>query len=137
MKTKLLVTFLPLGLLLLTANLPAQPGGTSCTDAIVAQTGTNHANNSAGDQWFVYSTNQPKRVTISTCGLTNEDTYVLVYSGNCNSLVWIGNSDDNCGLQTNYSFDASAGVNYYIVWKNWKTSGSYDWTLTERNQQPG
>jgi len=128
-KRNLFFTLVILGLLLLTVKLSAQ-SGSSCDNAIVAQVDTNHADNSGGDQWFVYTASQFKRVTVSTCNLTTEDTYVEVYNGSCNDLFFVGSNDQSCGNQSQLSFVADSGQTYYIKWRNTYTSGSYDWTLS-------
>jgi len=52
---------------------------------------------------------------ISTCTGTTWDTKINVYSGDCNNLVCVGGNDDFCGLQSQVSFVAQIGVNYYIL----------------------
>ncbi|HPO65655.1 MAG TPA: T9SS type A sorting domain-containing protein, partial [Bacteroidales bacterium] len=109
--------------------------GDFCENAINAQVDTNHADNSFGDQWFVYTATANKMVTISTCGLTTEDTYVVVYN-NCNGTA-ITSNDDNCSTQSKVAFNADSGQTYYIRWKNTYTRGNYDWELSERDILPG
>ncbi len=52
---------------------------------------------------------------ISTCTGTTWDSKINVYSGDCNNLVCVGGNDDFCGLQSQVSFIAQLGVNYYIL----------------------
>ena len=52
---------------------------------------------------------------ISTCTGTTWDTKINVYSGDCNNLVCVGGNDDFCALQSQVSFVAQIGVNYYIL----------------------
>ncbi|HOK98658.1 MAG TPA: hypothetical protein PLD12_05920, partial [Bacteroidales bacterium] len=61
MKKVTKLCFLFTGLLLVSWNLWGQ-SGSSCTDPLVAVMGTNHADNSNGDQWFVFTATANKSV---------------------------------------------------------------------------
>lgn len=52
--------------------------------------------------------------TVSLCG-SSYDTKLHVYSGSCGTLTCVASSDDFCGLQSEVSFTASAGVTYYVL----------------------
>ena len=71
-----------------------------------------------------------------------KDTNVSVYSGNCTSGLTCVGSDDNSGVlacnfgNTNsnlstYTFIASAGTTYYIVWDNKWSANGFDFQINE------
>ncbi|QKG79518.1 fibronectin type III domain-containing protein [Tenuifilum thalassicum] len=127
-----------LSLLLLLAVLPVAliaQDGTTCENALDAVVGTNTADCSSGDQWFKYTATLDGVMKVSTCGLTNEDTYVKVFDG-CGGQE-IGSNDDYCNRQSEITIDVISGVTYYIVWENWYTSAVFDWTIEEYEPQPG
>ncbi len=107
----------------------AQPGET-CIAPLTATEGMNSASNEAGNQWFTYTPATDGIATISTCGLTQEDTYVEVYN-DCSSSRIDGN-DDYCDLQTHLDFSVVHGQSYLIKWKNNYTSGTFNWNLSLR-----
>lgn len=49
------------------------------------------------DVWFQYTAQCTGVATFSTCGATNYDTILAVYSGSCGSLVELACDDDSCG----------------------------------------
>ncbi len=110
----------------LVINTHAQ--GTSCSDPITAVVGDNSADNSSGSQWFVYTPTADKKITLSTCGLTTEDTKVYVYEDCSSSYLYV--ADDQCSSQTTLSFYGEANQTYYIQWANSYTTGSYTWSLS-------
>jgi uncharacterized protein YaiE (UPF0345 family) len=88
-------------------------------------------------KWYSYTPSVNANVTITSDLTANicKDTNFSIYSGSCTAgLTCIGN-DDNSGViacnsgNTNsnlstYSFIASAGTTYYIVWDNrWSNDG--------------
>ncbi|HUX53172.1 MAG TPA: T9SS type A sorting domain-containing protein [Williamwhitmania sp.] len=104
--------------------------GEICSSPLPATVGLNSASNERGNQWFTYTPSTSGIVTISTCGLTQEDTYVEVYE-DCAS-GYIADNDDYCGLQTHVDFPVVQGHSYLIKWKNEYTSGTYSWNLSLR-----
>jgi hypothetical protein len=104
-----------------------QPGE-NCSTAIEAVVDTNKADNSIDDQWFKYIAKNKSKITISACDLTTEDTYVIVYK-DCEGTK-VALNDDFCGSQSKVSFNADTGEVYYIVWKNFFTSKSFNWILS-------
>ncbi len=105
--------------------------GDACNIPIVASLGQNSASNEVGAQWFTYTPTADGMATVSTCGLTQEDTYVEIYK-DCNSQ-FIADNDDFCDHQASVAFPVVKGQPYLIKWKNTFTSGTYSWNLSLRN----
>ncbi|HUW06755.1 MAG TPA: T9SS type A sorting domain-containing protein [Williamwhitmania sp.] len=104
-----------------------QPGE-ACTTALPATVGINSASNAAGPQWFTYTPSSSGVATISTCGLTEADTYVMVYDGCVPN--YIARNDDGCGRQSRVHFPVVQGHPYFIQWLNDNTSATYSWSLS-------
>ncbi|HUX53173.1 MAG TPA: T9SS type A sorting domain-containing protein [Williamwhitmania sp.] len=109
--------------------------GETCSSPLVANAGLNSASNEQGNQWFTYTPTTDGIATITTCGLTQEDTYVQVYK-DCASSYLVSN-DDYCGLQTTVNFRVVHGQPYLIKWKNNYTSGTFNWNLSLRPYKTG
>lgn len=131
--------FLFVFLLSTTISVFAQ-GGASCYDPIDANqtankvfTGTQNI-----EQWFTFTASQTGKIVVSSCDLTNEDTYVKVYAGGvCIPLILKAENDDHCSAQSKVSFIGTEGYDYLIVWVNKSSSESFNWSLTETNWQQG
>lgn len=101
--------------------------GTDCSNPYIANLGYNTADNTTGEQWFVFTPTLTDVYSISTCGQTAEDTYLKVYDA-CNTS-FIFSNDDFCGSQSELALTLTAGQSYYILWDNNYTSGNYDWII--------
>jgi hypothetical protein len=110
--------------------------GYNCEHAITANCGMNVADNSKFNQWFKFTATRNANMVISSCGLTNEDTYVKLYGGDCSSLDYISSSNDVCDRQSRINFNADSGKTYYILWRNLYTRGIFPWSLLEENVVP-
>lgn len=122
----------------------SRDGGPACDSALVAVAGTNQSNHTGGvEQWFSYTATLDGQITVSTCDLTTEDTYVIAYAA---CADWgpsypygtpIVTSDDFCSMQSEATISCIAGETYYFWWRSVYASGStYDWTLTEAAGSP-
>jgi uncharacterized repeat protein (TIGR01451 family) len=72
---------------------------------------------SGGQRWYIYEAAFSSEITVSTINaLTNFDTYLKVYTGECGNLNCVVQNDDvpGTGLQSQVIFDAVAGVTYLI-----------------------
>jgi hypothetical protein len=77
-------------------------------------------------------------VTATTCSaLTNYDTKLWVFSGDCNNLVCVTGNDDMgaacgfSGLQSNVEFVSTLGETYYIIVGGFGAgAGNYELTVT-------
>ncbi|MEL6811917.1 MAG: T9SS type A sorting domain-containing protein [Bacteroidota bacterium] len=53
---------------------------------------------------------------VSLCdGGTDYDSKLTVYSGDCGTLVCVGDNDDTCGLQSEVAFQGDGSTTYYIL----------------------
>ncbi len=103
--------------------------GEFCTNAIPAVVDTNESDHTHNiDQWFIYKATQDGYANISSCNLTDEDTYVGIYS-NC-SGSFITENNDYCDKQSKVRFPIRKDNYYYIKWYSYYTTGKYKWTLT-------
>lgn len=75
------------------------------------------------DIWFTHVATQTRTLTISTCGLADYDSDLVVYQGSdCGSLTLVGCNDDftGCDLFTSsVSVDVEAGLTYTIRVGGW------------------
>ena len=115
------------------------------TVAAIDQTNINTSCSTAAlSKWYSYTPAVNANVTISSDLAVNlcKDTNVSVYTGNCTSGLTCVGSDDNSGVlacnfgNTNsnlstYTFIASAGTTYYIVWDNKWSANGFDFQITE------
>ena len=69
-------------------------------------------------------------VTMSLCG-SSYDTKIGVFRGTCAALVCVTGNDDFCGLQSQVTFTANAGVTYYVLVTGFGTAtGNFTLTRT-------
>jgi ABC-type uncharacterized transport system auxiliary subunit len=89
---------------LATTSGPSLPA--SCTDSFVK------------DVWYRYTATCTGTATFTTCGATDSDTVLAVYSGSCGalSLAGCGDEDDECDFfgPSTVSIPVTAGASYYI-----------------------
>ncbi|SMO54131.1 Por secretion system C-terminal sorting domain-containing protein [Saccharicrinis carchari] len=86
---------------------------------------------SGTDKWYRFIAFEDGDVTISSVGLTNQDTYLEIYEG-CGSER-IAFSDDASGLQSELVLNAKANKAYYIKWDNIFQLEPYAWNLKSGN----
>jgi uncharacterized protein YaiE (UPF0345 family) len=115
------------------------------TVAAIDQTNINTSCSTAAlSKWYSYTPSVNASVTITSDLAVNlcKDTNLNVYSGNCTSGLTCVGSDDNSGVlacnfgNTNsylstYTFIASAGTTYYIVWDNKWSAAGFNFQITE------
>ncbi|MCU4173850.1 T9SS type A sorting domain-containing protein [Carboxylicivirga sp. N1Y90] len=123
--------------LLLTNKLTAQ--GEACENPINATVGTNtFTGGHNSDQWFSFTATQTGKITISSCSLTSEDTYVKIYGGGiCIPLIIKAENDDHCNLQSQVAIIGTTGNDYAIVWGNKSSAAPFDWTIVEDTWSQG
>ncbi|MBI9061394.1 MAG: T9SS type A sorting domain-containing protein [Marinilabiliaceae bacterium] len=136
-------------LLIVVFTLTAQKGSSCSNPIVIDGTGetklispnTYECAFSGGEnvkQWFSFKATQSGKISLTSCGLTDEDTHVLVYPGAfCEPLLLTAESDDFCGFQSRVSFKGTQGNDYLIVWINKKSSNGFKWTLTEGDWAEG
>ncbi|HQV76401.1 MAG: T9SS type A sorting domain-containing protein [Flavobacteriales bacterium] len=142
-------------LLCAAATVSAQ--GDTCTTALLVSHGFHHADGPStgagtgnincgspggnGD-WYKYIPTFTGMINISSCNSmnnnTDDDTYVHVLTGNCDSLICLGYNDDmgsnSCpgyNFATYLDVAVTAGETYYIVWTDSFDSDDFYWNLTE------
>ncbi len=88
-------------------------------------------NNSPG-VWYVIddTSGLVTDYTVSLCdGGTTYDSKLVVYSGDCGTLVCVAENDDSCGLQSEVSFQGDGSSTYYILVNGFGTGSSGDFSL--------
>jgi len=106
----------------------AQPGGTSCASAVAVTPGDYQCDHAGGvDQWYSYTAPEEQKVTASTCGLTDVDTYVEI-GELCGAAL--ASSDNDCGGQSSVEIPVVAGQAYGITWRSKSGLTSFPWTLS-------
>jgi len=108
-------------------------GTTVCMGADVAPTCTT-TDGTGGGVWYAYTAATTCNViTASLCGGgTSYDSKIRVYEGTCGALTCVVGNDDFCGLQSQVSWNATAGTTYYILVHGYGTSsGAYSLTVSE------
>jgi len=107
-------------------TVDGDPSGTSCIDA-------NIANNA---EWYSYTPTSDVSLTITTDlpASNGRDTRIQVYTGNCAGLICQGGDDDSAsGFLSTYTFNATSGTTYYIIFDNFwgANANNFDFQLTE------
>lgn len=104
---------------------PLGPGD-NCELAVTATAGTNTT--PAAPYWFEYTAPATAEYTISSVGMTTEDTYLRVYS-DCSSPL-LDASDDHEDFQSELTLSLTAGETISILWDDDYSSAAFDWTLS-------
>lgn len=142
---------------IVTYSLNAQ-NGNSCVNSIEISTGSYFVDTITGDsfssncteldedngdlQWYSYSTDQNIYLTVTSDldSNQNDDTRLHVYEGTCDNLTCVVGDDDggslNNGFLSTATFEAIAGVTYYIAWDNFWSNSSFDFELIESDTPP-
>ncbi|MBL0127025.1 MAG: T9SS type A sorting domain-containing protein [Flavobacteriales bacterium] len=148
-------SFFSLFLIALLASASMAQGDT-CTTALQVVSGvynadgpmTGYAGPSCGSgtngDWYRYTATFTGTIKITSCHPLNNglsfDTYLKVFSGNCDALVCIGNNDDmgqagqgcpNNAFASYLQVNVTAGQDYFIVWTNTFSSIPFYWELSE------
>jgi hypothetical protein len=110
------------------ATALGQPANDNCGSATVLSSGSQTVpiDNSAAttdgpdacglfgsDIWFRWTPTSGGPVRLSLCD-SFFDTTVAVYTGTCGSLTEVDCNDDSCGLQSELTFNAQPGQEYFI-----------------------
>ncbi len=110
--------------------LPIACGGTVTGNTTGNNTDATPCNSfSSPGVWYTISSPTAANITLSLCG-SSYDTWISVYSGSCPSgFTCVGQNDDFCGLQSQFTFSATAFTTYYIL-VNGFSSNSGAFTLS-------
>lgn len=97
---------------------PTSRGGAS-------QSGATHSS------WFMFIPELTGEISVSSCGLTSEDTRLWIHAGvSCNTLAVIGGDDNSCSAQSEVTnVPVTAGVPIYIEWDDIHSSNSFDFMV--------
>lgn len=90
--------------------------------------------NAAKGKWYKFTATQNINVTVSTALAqnNNNDTRLIVYSGDCTALTCIGANDDyNGGNTSQVTFAATSGTTYTIAFDNRFNSNGFTFTVME------
>ncbi|MGK4568554.1 FG-GAP repeat domain-containing protein [Flavobacterium sp. 3HN19-14] len=126
-----------------TTAVPVTAGVTT----VAALDGTNQTTScstAAKGKWYTYSVAEDAHVTITSDLPQNicKDTNFSVYTGSCSGGLTCVTSDDNSGTiacnsgntfsnLSKKTFDALAGVTYYIAWDNKWSDAGFDFQIIE------
>ncbi len=137
------------------ASLSIFGQGDSCSTAQLITSGVHYSNGlttgetalgcgNAGTHgdWYRYIPTFTGTININSChpqnNSTDDDTYVHIFSGSCDSLVCVGYDDDANGpfgqcyyLSTYINVQVTSGTTYYILWTDTWDDDSFYWNLTE------
>jgi hypothetical protein len=103
--------------------------------AVTTTCGTSFTNTAKG-VWFSFTAATSGSTEASLCG-SGFDTKIGVFTGTCSALTCVGGNDDNCGLQSRVTFNATAGTTYLIYVAGFGTaSGNYSLTVTCASAPP-
>ncbi|MBI9061989.1 MAG: hypothetical protein JEZ14_08360 [Marinilabiliaceae bacterium] len=103
--------------------------GISSKNPIEIEAGCYVANHSHKDDcWYVFEAGEAGRYSISSMGLTNENTCLFVYGADAG--VSIASSDSvGKSMQSKVVLDCTAGERLLVQWSNAFTNESYRWEL--------
>ena len=117
--------------------------GTISVDAINGTNIPSTCSTATLAEWYVYTPQENHSVTITSDLAVNicKDTRFNVYTGTCSALTCYTGDDDsgiiacNSGNTSSFlstkTFDAFAGVSYYIAWDNRWSAAGFDFQLIE------
>jgi hypothetical protein len=109
--------------------------GEICSAAKVAHVGINHTD--AAPQWFTYTTTKLTNLKISSIGLTDFNTHLII-KRNCDGPI-IDDNDDVPGYAQSelVLYGLPAGEQIFILWsEKWSYEG-FDWSIEEVDPLPG
>jgi hypothetical protein len=89
------------------------------------QCDTEYLGNMHHDVWFLYEACQSSELLISTCGIVNFDSDIVVYQGTCGELVQVecnGDTDFCGGYTSEVTLNVFEGENYLIRVGGWSST---------------
>jgi len=110
-----------------THTSPTLTGTPSATQCIGGATGTS-------GRWYRFTAPATMSITVSSYVPTypNVDTRLNVFAGACGALTCIGGADDTGPDYTSiYTFNATLGTTYTLVWDSYWTANGFTFTVLE------
>ena len=105
--------------LIVTAQAQTSEGDLTCGSAFTGDTtGAAHVvGSSSGEHFYRLAVTSPREYTFSTCGGSNYDTRLRLYSGNHleSTSTELANVDDSCGLQSRIVMTLQPGAYTVVV----------------------
>lgn len=107
-------------------------GNNSCNDATSVTLGDYTTSNLDGVKMYSYtnSTGNSQDITISSCGKTNINTYLNVYSTCSGAKQVAASNDDHCGSQSQVTLTVAPNKTIYFEWLDIYFRGTIDWVIT-------
>lgn len=116
--------------------------GVHTVDAVNGTNLVTSCSNASASKWYAYTPTANYSVTVTSDLQVNncKDTNLSVYTGTCAGLNCIAEDDDSGIVQCNgggnsylstVTFDATAGVTYYIAWDNRWSAAGFDFQIIE------
>jgi hypothetical protein len=113
------------------SSAAAQSGGATCSQAASLACGqlvngstsgvtpdglsTGNFEGTGGQHWFQFASPGNGTLTMNLCGGgTTYDSRIHVYSGSCDALSFVAQNDDQCGLASNLTWNATSGITYFV-----------------------
>ncbi len=90
----------------------------------------------SNSKWYAFTPDADATVRAHSCDVASTDTRVWIYTGDCTyfeTLNLVASSDDDCALQSDITWDVTAGTTYYIEWDDVGSGNEpvHDWELEE------
>lgn len=83
-------------------------------------------------KWYKFIAAQNSNITVKTsASVGNADTRLIVYSGDCSSLVCIGSNDDSNDNYSELTFGATTGTTYTIAFDDRFSPNGFKFSVTE------
>lgn len=97
-------------------------------NATVDNAGTCVTTNTVAGVWYSFMGNN-NIVTLNTCG-SGFDTKLSVYTGSCSSFTCVTGNDDFCSLQSQVTFFAQTGTEYFVLVHGFSGTGAFTLNAT-------
>jgi len=116
---------------------------TTTAPAFINETGTpptafcglnNNNQNPTKGKWYKFTATQNINITVTTAlpQNNNVDTRLIVYSGDCSTLVCVGSNDDfNGSNSSEVTFAATTGTLYTLAFDNRYSNAGFDFKVME------
>ena len=111
-----------------------QNSGTYTINEIISGSSASHSD-AIHAKWYQFTPFENGRISIASCE-QGVDTRLYLYSGTCDNLIEISNSDDDCHSGSGYFYASeineipvSNGQTYFIEWDDKWTSNGFEFSF--------